>query len=415
MSQREPNLIGDSFQEKLPFEDFLVPEKQRDIASNLTTALRNIPVQISFLPSISTNRWLGGGADVNFSLNILAGYSYGVNGVEIGGLANLDRGDVKGFQAGGLANIVGGNVKGLQVGGLYNYVKGEVEGVQVAGLFNQTPKAVKGIQIAGLFNKVPDDISHMQIGGLFNTAHNIGGFQIGGLGNQAKGNVGGFQIAGLHNYAAGDVKAFQIAGLANVAKGNVDGFQVAGLYNQAKVVNGFQIGLINKADSVGGFCVGLVNIIKHGYKAITMSSNDAFQTNLGYKAGRREFYNILNIGYRFGPDHVAMSYGAGFGTMKTLGPLYLSVEATCNQVIEEGLPLGRLNMLIPARVHLGIPLGGKLELFAGASANLHIANAMDNNGEFETVLGNRPFWRHEGGSTLVQGWMGYNAGINILL
>lgn len=447
LATRPVTNVGLKAQESLPLVELFVPERQRSLADNIDERLGSFPFQISLVPSIGTNKLLSGGMDNNFSLNILAGYANGVNGVEIGGLANIDRANVKGLQVGGLVNIVGGNVKGLQVGGILNYVKGEVNGMQIGGIVNYVPNPVKGMQVAGIVNYVPADVNKVQIGGILNHGHNIGGFQvggivnlakgnvggfqiggitnyangnvggfqIGGITNYAKGNVGGFQIGGIANYATGDVGGFQIGGIANIAKGNVSKSQVGGIVNKAGIVNGCQIGLINIADSVGGALIGLVNVVKKGYRVLEFSTNDVAQANISYKTGRAQFYNILTAGYRFGPGHFALTYGAGFGTSTQLGPLNLGFEATCNDVIEQALGPGRLNLWIPTRVSLGIPLGDHLEVFGGAALNLQVTNPQNGLGEFKSELGARPLWRNDGDRTRTQLWMGYQAGLRILL
>jgi hypothetical protein len=448
VASREPDLLEGELHDQLPLADWLVGQEQLQLVDNLDGPLHQFPVQISLLPRIGTNRLLSGAMENNFSLNILAGYANGVNGFEVGGLVNLDRQNVRGFQVAGLVNVVGGNVSGFQVAGLVNHVRGTVTGLQVGGILNYTPHPVKGMQVAGIANYSPGDVSHVQIGGLVNYARgNVGGFQIGGLVDYARGNVGGFQIGGLTNYSAGEVNGFQIGGLvnyaggnvggfqiggitnyargnvgrfqvggiANVAKGNVNGFQIGGIVNKAQVVNGFQIGLVNVADSVGGFCIGALNLIKKGYKVVEFSSNDVTQANLSYKAGRSQFYNILSVGYRFGPEHFAVSYGGGLGTLQPLGPLTLSLEVTCNDVIEQGLGPGRMNMLLPVRMGLGLPIGSHLEIFAGAAHNLHITKPQNSLGEFNSALGQNPIWRHDGRNTRVQGWVGYQGGIRVIL
>ncbi len=464
LASREPDLLEDRNLDQLPLAEWLVGQDRLMLTDNVVGMLHKFPFQISFVPHFGTNRNLSGAMENNFSLNILAGYSNGVNGVEIGGLVNIDRENVRGLQIAGLADVVGGNVhglqaggimnhvrgslhglqvggilnhvhgdvSGLQVGGIMNHVEGTVTGLQIAGIYNHTPHSVKGMQIAGIANYSPGDVSHVQIsgianyakgtiggfqiGGLYNHAGmGVGGCQIGGLANYTASKVGGFQISGIVNYAKGDVGGFQIGGIANVAKGEVKGFQIAGIVNKAHTVKGFQIGLINVADTMEGVCIGLLNAIKHGYKVIDLSYNDVAQANLSYKAGTRRFYNILNVGYRFGPTHFAAIYGAGFGTMQKLGPLTLSLEAAANNVVEQGLGLGALNLLVPARLSLGLSLGKHLELYGGVAHNLHVTQPHNSIGEFKSELGQNALWRQDGNNTRVQGWIGYQGGLRIQL
>src|SRR5690606_12712568 len=89
--------------------------------------------QTSMTPGLSSNFKIAGAVKNKFSLNILGGYSYGVEFLEIGGLLNMARKDVSWIQIAGVSNLVGGNVKGLQVAGAYNYTKGNQIGLQIAG------------------------------------------------------------------------------------------------------------------------------------------------------------------------------------------------------------------------------------------------------------------------------------------
>lgn len=455
--------VGMRSRESLPLVELLVPETQRSLAENILARLREIPFQVSLIPSVGTNKLLSGGMDNNFSLNILAGYCNSVNGLEIGGLANLDRSNVRGVQVCGAVNAVGGNVRGLQFAGILNNVEGDVKGVQIGGLgnvtygevqgfqltagLNYTPQSVRGMQAAGIANFTPADVENFQVAGMVNVGRNVGGFQVGGLTNVAQGRIGGFQVAGLlnwardsvdgfqiagltniangpvggfqigvlANYARGDVGGAQIAGLANVTKGDVAKSQIAGIVNKAGVVRGCQIGLVNIADSVGGALIGLVNVVKKGYRVLELGTNDVAQAYVSYKTGRAQFYNILTAGYRFGPDHVALTYGAGFGFGGYIGKVNWGLEATVNDVIEETMGPGRLNLWMPLRLGIGIPLGSRLQLFAGGSLNTQVTAPRYGNGEFASAIGSNPLWRHDGAAVRTQVWAGYQGGLRVML
>ncbi|MFN8397684.1 MAG: hypothetical protein U0176_23900 [Bacteroidia bacterium] len=455
--------VGLRARESMPLVELFVPEKQRSLTDNIIDRLREIPFQISLIPSIGTNKLLSGGMDNNFSLNIFAGYCNSVTGLEVGGLVNLDRADVRGLQVAGLVNVVGGNVKGLQAAGLLNHVAGNTKGLQVGGIcnvnygevrgfqatggVNYAAQSVRGIQAAGMVNYTPADVENFQVAGFLNLGRNVGGFQIGGLANVAMGKIGGFQIGGLGNWAQDSVKGFQIGGLTNIANGPVGGAQIGGLANRAKgdvggaqiaglvnltdgdvaksqiagivnkagVVRGCQIGLVNIADSVGGALIGLFNVVKKGYRVLEFGTNDVTQAYLSYKTGRAQFYNILTAGYRFGPEHIAFSYGAGFGFGGFIGPVHWGLEATCNDVIEETLGPARLNIWIPTRLGIGVPLGSRLQIFAGGSLNLQATQPKYGNGEFASAIGPHPLWRHDGANVRTQIWAGYQGGLRVML
>jgi hypothetical protein len=431
VASRPVSLVGDGADD-LPLVEFLVPESQRKRAFNVRAALRDFPIQISLVPSLGTNKLISGAMNNNFSLNILGGYANGVRGVEIGGLFNIDREHMIGFQAGGLFNVVGGNVKGMQAAGLFSNVSGSVTGVQASGLYNMVRDTVYGVQAAGLFNQTKGKVTGLQIGGLYNMAMNgvdggqiagvynhsredVRAMQIAGVANLAK-NVGLFQIAGISNVSRGSVKGFQISGISNVSREDVSGVQISGIFNKARTVGGVQIGLINVADSVGGAQIGLLNFNKHGYTSLELSTNEVMQANLAYKAGNRWLYSILTSGLRFTNGSRAWSYGAGLGTMADLGALTLGFELLCQQINEENLGPGRLNLVIPGRLSLGLKLGRYLELFGGASVNLHVTSGeFSGSGNFPSQVPWNPFWTYEGNNTQVNSWVGYQGGLRINL
>src|SRR5690606_16906369 len=78
---------------------------------NLTEIDETRWAQISLVPSVSIGSNLSTNALINnhFSLNVLAGYSKGVRGVEIGSIANFVKEDVVGAQIGGVVNLNGGD------------------------------------------------------------------------------------------------------------------------------------------------------------------------------------------------------------------------------------------------------------------------------------------------------------------
>ena len=135
----------DKFKKKVG--KIFVPRSQRINAQNVTDSLsRNF--QFSILPFLGTNRLLSGSIKNDFSVNLLMGYSGGIQKLEVGGLVNGVRRDMEGVQLAGLGNIVGGQVSNAQVGGIFN-VAGRLEsGIQLAGTFNVIIKESSGWQIS---------------------------------------------------------------------------------------------------------------------------------------------------------------------------------------------------------------------------------------------------------------------------
>ncbi len=108
--------------------------------------------QISLVPSvgIGSNLSTNGLITNRVSLNILAGYSNGVRGVEVGGILNMTKGDVWGAQIAGISNLVGGDVTGGQVAGIASLIQGNFNGAQVSGISGIVKRDFYGVQASGI-------------------------------------------------------------------------------------------------------------------------------------------------------------------------------------------------------------------------------------------------------------------------
>src|SRR5690606_7940024 len=110
---------------------------QQFVSSELLSRTQNTNLikrrfaQISFLPMLGSNLAMSGLVENNVSVNVLAGYAYGVRGFEMGGRFNVTRKEMHGAQIAGLGNLVGGNGTGFQMGGLINHNRGSFSGVQI--------------------------------------------------------------------------------------------------------------------------------------------------------------------------------------------------------------------------------------------------------------------------------------------
>jgi len=150
------------------FARLFIGSKQQIQNMNLGGFFAFSPYQVSLTPGLSSHGMYSSQVVDHFSLNLLGGYTAGVQGVEVAGLFNINRWDVSALQAAGLFNLVGGNMSGLQVGGIYNQVLNKANGMQVAGIANSAGE-VNGLQVAGLFN-VAKKVKGVQLAGLFNVA-----------------------------------------------------------------------------------------------------------------------------------------------------------------------------------------------------------------------------------------------------
>lgn len=130
-----------------------ISSKQRMQNINLGGFMASVPFQTSFTPGLSTHGMMSSQIINHYSINALGGYTAGLDGLELGGLFNINRQDVKYLQAAGLFNVVGGNFEGVQLAGIGNTVLKNASGLQAAGIYNTVKDTVTGVQVAGIFNK----------------------------------------------------------------------------------------------------------------------------------------------------------------------------------------------------------------------------------------------------------------------
>ncbi len=300
--------------------------------------------QVSILPLLGTD-----GTDaVNYryrvSLNLFAGLTGGVEGIEMGYLLNINRGSVKGFQLSGFGNIVNSNVEGfqaagfgnvmngnssgLQAAGFMNVIHGQAEGVRAAGFMNVISGKKDGLMAAGFMNAIGGNTQGISVAGFgnFYRRNFIGitgagfmntfggqadGIHMAGFGNAYNGISRGFMLAGFGNFAKDLVQGTQLAGFMNTA-GDLQGLQVSGFLNIARKVEGIQLGFINIADTISGVPIGFLSITrKGGLRQFEMAASDALITSLSFKIGVHHFYNIFSIGYL--PLHEEVLWATGYG------------------------------------------------------------------------------------------------------
>lgn len=236
------------------------------------TPQRNAPVQVSFVYPLGSHGFNSVNIIYDFSLNLLAGNTGGVDGFECAGLVNINRGDVSGFQVGGIGNITGGNVSGMQVGGIFS-IADSVDGMQVGGIYSQASKS-EGLQLGGIMN-------------ISAKAEN------------------------------------SIAGLINVNGSLQKGIQIAGIYNQTGELDGLQIGLINVSDTISkGLSIGLINIIKKGhYNEFALSIADYQHIGFTYRHGLKRFYTVYTAGMNYLQEQLWV-FGLGVGHLQEVNPRF---------------------------------------------------------------------------------------------
>lgn len=339
--------------------------------------------QVSILPFIGTNALMSDQLTNNFSLNLLWGTNGGVDGLEVGGLVNTVKKDVKGVQVAGLGNNVGGDVVGSQIAGLFNTSKGHVQGVQAAGLFNISGKA-EAVQTAGIFNVSKGDFVGVQTAGLFNIS---------------TGKADGVQGAALFNIANGKTKT-QLSSLFNIAK-DVEVAQVSTFINVGRNVKGLQLALINVADSTSGVPISLLTIIRRGYNRVEFAGSESLYGNFAIKLGARSFYNIFQFGGRWDdkaaiPDPITgepvsqkadPTWALGYGIGTTIGfgkRTLMNFEIVSLHVNERERWTRALNQLNQVRLTFDIRTGKHTSLFAGPVGNVMVSRLQ--NGDRKSVV-----------------------------
>lgn len=360
---------------------FLLSTKQKIQSINLNHFFTTRPFQISFVPGLGSHGKMSGQVINNFSLNVIGGYTAGTNGVEIGGIFNIDKKEVKYFQAAGVFNVVGGRMQGVQLAGINNTVLDTSYGFQAAGISNQVKGKFGGFQVSGIYNHVSDSVK-------------------------------GMQVAGVVNFARRKLNGVQIAGVGNVSNKETSGVQIAGVFNYSKKLRGLQIGLINIADTSDGYSIGLINIIAKGYHKLSFSTNEIVNVNAALKTGNSRLYSILQAGVNAGSGNRVYSFGYGLGSELNLNKkksLSLNPELS-----SEYLYLGSwdfVNILNKARLNLNVKLGKYISLFAGPSFAVYVSD------QKAPIAGYRfPIppsgYKTIGFSDKVTGWFGWNVGIN---
>jgi len=410
---------------------FVTPKSSIEQSGNLDIYAYKFG-QISFLPFLGTNLKMSGMTENKVSLNILAGYNGATNGVEIGGLFNINRHYAKGVQIAGLGNIVGeetvglqfsgifntnlGNVNGVQFAGISNLVLDTLKGFQISGINNLATHNVDGFQISGISNVALKDVNRMQIAGILNFGKDIGGAQVAGIINTSYGTVKGLQIAGILNTGK-TVRAGQIAGIMNVAVDTVSGVQLAPIMNFARINKGFQLSLININDSVSGTSIGLLNLVWRGYNKVEIYGNEVLYMSTRVKLGTRKFYNIIGLGTQGFAKNNVWGYTYGIGGVIHLGksPNDLNIEITATDLQDNDTWFEELNLNARLNVHYAQHITKRLMVFGGPTWS-HLIYPEANLVKDTFLKDIPPYIMYETttNSTVIQGWIGFELGLRLM-
>lgn len=374
---------------------WLTSSKQRIQNMNIPDFLTNMPVQASLTPGLSSHGSMSGSVVNKFSLNLVGGYTAGVNGAEIAGLFNLNKADVKYAQFAGVLNLIGGSTEGIQTAGVVNTVAQNANGLQVSGVYNHVLGKVNGVQIS----------TANYVRGLTE------GMQISALGNMVNDDLHGIQITGLANVVKQETRGFQLSAFGNAALQELKGMQLSGILNYAKHNKGFQLGLINIADTSSGVSLGLINIVRHGYHKLSISANDLINANVSFKSGNADFYTIFLLGKNFVKEENIETFGFGFGHDFFAGKrLSFSTELTAQH-----LHLGRwdyANILNKFQLNFQVRVSKGFSIYGGPVLNYYVTGAPHN------YVSAKGYKSHivPANSKIVNGyngWLGWTVGLNV--
>lgn len=361
--------------------------------------MRKSMFHLSFITPMGTNGLDSWNTTNVVSVNIFAGFSGGLQGIEMAGFANGLKGDME----------------GIQIAGFCNNTFGEAEGLEIAGFYNYNHKNVKGMQIAGFTNLALGDVEGAQISGFANHSQGSSTTQIAGFSNTSMGDKGGMQIAGFANFGRGEGIGGQVAGFANVNTGYIKGIQVAGFVNYAKKITGVQVAPFNIADTLeNGIAVGVWSIVKNGYKAIQIGGNESLYGEISFKSGVRRFYNIISVGASMQNNQIKWGWGYGVGTIMGISNrLDLSLEAMTYHLNEDSWWSNNSNLLNRLNLTASYQITDTFSVYAGPAWNVWVTDTRSSSPAMEPTFNDWTVFERTYDNSKVSMYPGLNMGVRI--
>jgi hypothetical protein len=377
------------------------------------------PFQISLMPYLGTNHTLSGNVINDVSVNVIAGYSLGNRILEVGGVANIVRGNVSGLQAAGVVNLVGKDTKGIQAAGTLNLVGRDFSGVQASGFSNINVGNTNGIQATGFGNVVVKDLTGVQASGFGNIV--AGSMKLGvqatGTINIVGKNANGIQASGVFNLTGENFKGIQVTGGVNIVGKTLNGLQVGTVNISKKVKGGMQIGVLNFSGENRGLPIGLLSFVgRGGYKRLEINADELNISNLTFKTGVPALYNIFTVGYNWNiPNKPTWSYGYGLGTaVKFSKRFWMDLSVTSSVLNPQWGSNSYTNTLNKAALGLEMHITRHVAFFVAPTVNLHFSD------EYNIDLGSYRLPKSEPRDVTVfqrdmkmTTWVGYQAGLRI--
>ena len=380
---------------------------------------------VSLWPGMSNNRANEERTIADISLNLTFGRTYGIDGTELGALANWNLHDVDGFQAAGGVNLVEGSLDGIQAAGALNVLRdvsrgyqfagaanlagGDFRGAQVSGAANVARGQFRGGQVSGAVNVAGGDLRGAQVSGAVNASRAVRGVQVAGALNVARGPVTGAQVGGGASYAP-SLRGLQLS-VVNVC-GDTDGAQI-GVINVARRVHGAQVGVINVANEVCGAPVGVLSLVRRGRHQLAAGSSDISSLNVGIKLGNRHVYSILAVGGESLDDRDRRFGGCGLGVEMPYRRVFGQIEAVTYDIGEPRRTGDHhddgLHLLNRATFGLGWQAAPRFAVVGGLAVNV-LTSKRNEGGD---LIG-RPLWYADRrGPTFLRIWPGFFVGLQI--
>ncbi len=357
--------------------------------------------QLSFFTPLGTNGINSWNVTNRVSLNIIAGYAGGLNGVEIGGFSNNIKGDMKGIQLVGYSNVVLGNTNGAQISGFSNVTRKYTKGVQVSGYSNVAFDSADVIQVSGYSNVIKGSNK---------------GIQISGYSNYAGGYRKGIQISGFSNVIKSNAKVIQISGFSNITTKDLNGFQLASFFNYARKVKGSQIGFINVCDTISnGIPIGFLSFVRHGYRTLEIGGDETLWGQANFKMGVERFYNIFSVGAKMSSDNVIWGWGYGIGTMMHISPkMNANLDIIAYHIHQDNYWYDDINMLNKIKLNVSYKLNNMFSVYGGLTYNILLTDRLNKEGKpIDDNIAPWSIYDKKNGSVLVKMYPGFTAGIRI--
>jgi len=322
------------------------------LAGMNTNAQEKRGAQVSFIYPVGTAGTKSVDYTNNFSFNIIGGVNGGVNGFELGSVANINKGDVNGCQISGVCNVTSGDNKGVIISGVANLTKDQSKGTIISGVANISGSH-EGLQLSTI-NFVKNDLS---------------GSQIGVVNYTKKGK--GLQF-GVVNICSDDDDVLPI-GIINVVKNGYYAFEVS--TNEL-----FQTSLSYKMGKEKFQSIFRVGIGEHNQKSV-FSTGFGFGLILPIKGNHKLNMELIcddiHYDWKWGDDNLNL----------------------LNQF--------NLNYHYQATKHLAIKAGPSLKTF--------VSNQKENGKFADIIKMPYTLFEHTGEKCKVAGWIGFNVGVILSL